>query len=202
MRYLDLSLGEGADEELLPLVDGDRVTIYFTSRLWGYNGTGGGGVRCGAGGRGCCGKAGGWRVGRRGGVCFGERADAGWRWETDHLRSSLVRRLFFVRLRVPLVRRGTPVWPRRRGRQQALCSTLPMTTSGMASRSRLSLPWATQVRVGRRHLPTPSHRHGRGGFPPVCQRTLVPAGRLYLLRCTRGRGWRAPGARATLGLSY
>ncbi|OSX80886.1 hypothetical protein BU14_0031s0058 [Porphyra umbilicalis] len=38
MRYLDLSLGEGADEELLPLVDGDRVTIYFTSRLWGYNG--------------------------------------------------------------------------------------------------------------------------------------------------------------------
>lgn len=39
MRYLDLSVGDGVDGNVEPVQDGDKVTIYFTSRLWGYNGT-------------------------------------------------------------------------------------------------------------------------------------------------------------------
>lgn len=38
MRYLDLAVGDGVDGNVEPVEDGDKVTIYYTSRLWGYNG--------------------------------------------------------------------------------------------------------------------------------------------------------------------
>lgn len=38
MRYLDLAIGDAADGTVEPVQDGDKVTIFFTSRLWGYNG--------------------------------------------------------------------------------------------------------------------------------------------------------------------
>lgn len=38
MRYLDLAVGDGVGGDEEPVQDGDKVTIYFTSRLWGYNG--------------------------------------------------------------------------------------------------------------------------------------------------------------------
>lgn len=42
MRYLDLAVGDGVGGDEEPVQDGDKVTIYFTSRLWGYNGMAGG----------------------------------------------------------------------------------------------------------------------------------------------------------------
>lgn len=42
MRYLDLAVGDGVDGNVEPVEDGDKVTIYYTSRLWGYNGMAGG----------------------------------------------------------------------------------------------------------------------------------------------------------------
>lgn len=52
MRYLDLAVGDDAVGNVEPVQDGDRVTIFFTSRLWGYNGMAGGAKRGGAAARG------------------------------------------------------------------------------------------------------------------------------------------------------